>query len=266
LKTLLIAAAIAYALAVIVIYFAQRTLLYPGASKGTGAFPATAPWGSRVSIATPDGETLAALHVPAAKSRPTVLLFPGNGDNIVAYDFLADLLSARGYGLLAVSYRGYPGSTGSPAETGLLSDGLAAFDWLSAHDPSTLIVIVGRSLGTGVAVNTAAERDAIAVVLISAYDSILSLAADRYPYLPVGALIKDSFRSDLRIARVAEPKLFLHGDLDTLVPLASGKALFDAAPQPKTFSVQNGRGHNDIWTSALVDELIGFADSLASSP
>ena len=127
-------------------------------------------------------------------------------------------------------------------------------------------MIVGRSLGTGVAVNTAAERDATAVVLISAYYSILSLAGDRYPYLPVGALIQDSFRSDLRIARVAEPKLFLHGDLDTSVPLASGRALFDAAPQPKTFSVQRGRGHNDIWTPALVDEVIGFADSVVPSP
>ena len=112
------------------------------------------------AIATPDGETLAALHVPAGKGRPTVLLFPGNGDNIVDYGFLGELLSAHGYGLLAVSYRGYPGSTGSPTETGLLADGLAAFDWLSAQDRSSPIVILGRSLGTGVAVNTAAEREA----------------------------------------------------------------------------------------------------------
>ena len=67
------------------------------------------------------------------RTRPAdgFLFFPGNGDNIVGYGFLADMLSARGYGLLAVSYRGYPGSTGSPTEAGLLADGLAAFDWLS---------------------------------------------------------------------------------------------------------------------------------------
>ena len=74
--------------------------------------------------------------------------------------------------------------------------------------------------------------------------------------------MKDSFRSDLRIARVSEPKLFLHGDLDTSVPLTSGKALFDAAPEPRTFSVQRGRGHNDIWTPALVEEVTAFADSV----
>ena len=218
LTTLPIIAVIAYALVVAVMYFAQRALLYPGASKTVDALPTPVPWAARVAIATPDGETLAALHVPAGKGRPTVLFFPGNGDNIVNYGFLGDLLSRRGYGLLAVSYRGYPGSTGSPTEAGLLVDGLAAFDWLSAQDHTTPIVILGRSLGTGVAVNTAAERDASAVVLISAYEFDPPRSRDKYPYLPVAVLMKDSFRSDLRIARVSEPKLFLHGDLDTSVP------------------------------------------------
>ena len=98
-------------------------------------------------------------------------------------------------------------------------------------------------------------------MLISAYESTLAVARNQYFYLPVAALMKDSFRSDLRIARVSEPKLFLHGDLDSSVPLSSGKALFDAAPEPKTFSVQQGRGHNDIWTPALVEEVIAFADA-----
>lgn len=240
-------------------YFAQRSLLFPGASNSGGAETATVPWAERVTIATPDGETLAALHVPAARGRPTFLFFPGNGDNIVGYGFLADMLSARDYGLLAVSYRGYPGSTGSPSEAGLLADGLAAFDWLSAHAASSPIVILGRSLGTGVAVNTAAERQAAAVVLVSAYDSIVAVARGRYPYLPVGMLIRDSFRSDQRIGRVAEPKLFVHGDLDTSIPLSSGKALFDAAPEPKRLSVQHRLGHNDIWTPAVIAEIMAFA-------
>jgi uncharacterized protein len=245
-------------------YFAQRSLLFPGASNSAGAQAARVPWAERVAIATPDGETLAALHVPAGKGRPTFLFFPGNGDNIVDYGFLADMLSVHGYGLLAVSFRGYPGSTGSPSEAGLLTDGLAAFDWLSAHAGLSPIVILGRSLGTGVAVNTAAERDAAAVVLISAYESILAIARDRYPYLPVRWLITDAFRSDLRIARVSEPKFFLHGDLDRSIPLTSGKTLFDLAPEPRTFSVQSGFGHNDIWTPALVEEVIAFVDRVAA--
>jgi fermentation-respiration switch protein FrsA (DUF1100 family) len=77
--------------------------------------------------------------------------------------------------------------------------------------------------------------------------------------------LKDSFRSDLRIKRVSEPKLFLHGDLDSTIPLRSGQALFDAAPEPKTFSVQHGHGHNDIWTAAVVEQVIAFADSAVST-
>ena len=191
----------------------------------------------------------------------TFLLFAGNGDNIVGYGFLADMLSARGFGLLALSYRGYPGSTGSPSEAGLLIDGLAAFDWLSAHGGTSPIVILGRSLGTGVAVNTAAERDARAVVLVSAYESMVAVARGRYPWLPVGMLIRDSFRSDQRIGRIAEPKLFVHGDLDESVPLNSGKTLFDAAPEAKRFSVQHGLGHNDIWTPGVIAEIMDFADA-----
>jgi uncharacterized protein len=251
-------------MAVVVMYFAQRAVLYPGASNPASTLPAVAPWGVRATIATPDGEKLAALYVRPGKDRPTVLLFPGNGDNIANYGFLGDWLSAHGYGLLAVSYRGYPGSTGSPTEAGLLTDGLAAFDWLATQDNSSPIVILGRSLGTGVAVNTAAERNAAAVVLVSAYESILAVARATYPYLPVSALLKDSFRSDLRIARVTEPKLFLHGDLDNVIPLSSGKTLFDAAPEPKAFIVQRGHGHNDIWTRALVEELVAFADSVTA--
>jgi len=246
-----------YAAIVAAMYFAQRTLLFPGASAGP--MPAAPPWGEWVRIATPDGETLAALLSPAAPGKPTLLFFPGNGDNIVNLGFLARAFAAEGFGLLAVSYRGYPGSTGSPSETGLLIDGLAAFDWLAAHRAGP-IVLLGQSLGTGVAVNTAAERNAAAaVVLVSPYLSVQSVAAGRYPFLPVSLLIKDSFRSDLRIRGVRQPKLFLHGDADVVIPLASGRALFAIATRPKVFSVQHKRGHNDIWSEAAIADIVAFA-------
>jgi uncharacterized protein len=264
--TALVFAVVGYAAVVAVMYFAQRSLLFPGATSGaTAAAAAPVPWGERVMITTPDGEALAALHVKAGDGRPTVLFFPGNGDNIADYGFLGDALAGRGFGLLALSYRGYPGSTGSPSEAGLLVDGLAAFDWLAANAASSPVVILGRSLGTGVAVNTAAERKATALVLVSAYDSVMAVAAGTYPYLPVTTLIRDPFRSDLRIARVSESKLFIHGDLDGSIPLSAGKKLFAAAPEPKQFSVQKGLGHNDIWAPAVVDEIMAFADQATGS-
>lgn len=265
--TLLLAVAIVgYGMVVILMYFAQRSLLFPGATSDGTAVAAPVPWAERLTISTPDGEALAALHVRAADARPTFLLFPGNADDIAAYRFLADAAADRGFGLLALSYRGYPGSTGSPSETGLLVDGLAAFDWLGAHAASSPVVILGRSLGTGVAVNTAAERDADALVLVSAYDSVMAVAAGRYPYLPVSTLIRDSFRSDLRIVRVTEPKLFIHGESDVSIPMSAGRRLFEAAPEPKHLIIQRGLGHNDIWSQAVIDEIMAFAETVGPVP
>jgi fermentation-respiration switch protein FrsA (DUF1100 family) len=262
LKSLLIVAVLGYFAIVAAMYFWQRSLLFPGAT-GEG-MPNDAPWGESVRIDTPDGERLAALHKPAQPGKPTLLLLPGNGDNIIHYGFLADAFSAEGFGLLALSYRGYPGSSGSPSETGLLLDGLAAFDWLATRNTGP-IMLLGRSLGSGVAVNTAAERKSAALVLVSPYDSISAVAQRHYPYLPVKWLIKDSFRSDLRIGRVDAPKLFLHGDLDGVIPLSSGEKLFALATEPKMFSIQHGHGHNDIWSIALVESIIALARTLPSS-
>ena len=253
-------AALAYLALVGLMYFSQRALLYPGA--GAAVAPVSrAEWGEKVAIPTPDGETLHALFSKGEAGKPSVLFFLGNADRVGNYGFLAQALAARGIGLLAISYRGYPGSTGSPSENGLLTDGLAAFDWLSGHSEGG-IVVLGQSLGTGVAVNTAAHRPAVGVILLSAYLSVLSLAQTHYPFLPVAALIKDPFRSDLRIAQVRQPKLFIHGRRDDIIPLTSGEALFNLSPEPKRMLVHDALGHNDLWNEGMVAEIVGFIEAL----
>ena len=111
-----------------VTYISQRALLYPGAQQARGH----ASWGETVYIMTPDGERLFGLYSRGEPRKPAVLFFLGNADRIDNYSFLAQALASRGIGLLAISYRGYPGSTGTPSEVGLLTDGVAAFDWLAA--------------------------------------------------------------------------------------------------------------------------------------
>lgn len=240
-------------------YVSQRTLLFPGAAWGSGAPPSVPAWGESVLIDTPDGERLHALHAAGEDGRPTVLFFLGNADSVNHYGFLAEALGRRGAGLLALSYRGYGGSTGRPSEPGLLADGLAAFDWL-AQGGQDRVVLLGQSLGTAVAVHVAAERPARGAILVSAFDSALALARSFYPFLPVGPLIKDPFRSDLRIAGVTQPKLFIHGDRDGVIPIRFGRALYERAPEPKSFRLHAGYGHNDLWSSALVDDIVGFVE------
>lgn len=260
--TFLLFAAACYAALVAVMYVAQRSLLFPGAAMGTGAPPALPAWGESVLIDTPDGETLHALHSPARDERPTVLFFLGNADSIDHYSFLADALSLNGVGLLAASYRGYGGSTGRPSEPGLLADGLAAHEWLSASGQNRVIVL-GQSLGSAVAVHVAAERPTRGAIFVSAFDSALALARSFYPFLPVGPLIRDPFRSDLRIADATQPKLFIHGDRDEVIPISFGRALFESAPEPKTFRVYEGFGHNDLWSKALMQDVLTFVEDVA---
>jgi uncharacterized protein len=252
--------ALGYLALVGLMYFSQRALLYPGANAAFEPV-AHAEWGEKVPIPTPDGETLHALFSKGEAGKPSVLFFLGNADRISNFGFLAQTLAARGIGLLAISYRGYAGSTGAPSENGLLTDGMAAFDWLSERSEGGIIVL-GQSLGSGVAVNTAAQRPAVGVILLSAYLSVLSLAQTHYPFLPVALLIKDRFRSDLRIAQVRQPKLFIHGRRDDIIPLSSGEALYAMAPGPKEMLVYDAYGHNDLWDEGMVAEIIGFIEAL----
>ncbi|ULR46809.1 alpha/beta hydrolase [Rhizobium sp. K102] len=255
-------AVIAYMAIVALVYLSQRSLLYPGA--GAAPLPEPATWGETVQIKTPDGELLHALYSQGDSDKPCVLLFFGNGDRVDNYAFLARALATRGIGLLAISYRGYPGSTGSPSERGLLTDGIAAFDWVSAQAGSG-IVVLGRSLGTGVAVHTAANRPAVGVILVSPYLSVLSVAQTHYPFLPVAVLLRDRFRSDLNIAKVTQPKLFLHGRLDDSIPLSSGEALYRLALEPKRMVIYDGAGHNDIFNENMVGDVIRFVEALKAT-
>lgn len=252
-------ATFAYVSLVGLTYVSQRALLYPGA--GPTLETGHASWGESVSIATPDGERLQGLYSPARPGKPSLLFFLGNADRVNNYDFLAQALASRGIGLLAISYRGYPGSTGAPSEAGLLTDGIAAFDWLAARTGDD-IVLLGQSLGSGVAVNTARLRPASAAILVSPYLSVLSLAQAYYPFFPVALLIKDSFRSDLRIAEVSQPKLFLHGRRDAIIPLSSAEALYDLALEPKQMLVYDNSGHNDLWDARMVADIIRFVEAL----
>lgn len=251
--------ALAYVSFVGLMYVSQRALLFPGASKTPA--PEYASWGKKVSIKTFDGESLHGLYSKGQPGKPTILFFLGNADRVGNYAFLAQALVSRGIGLLAISYRGYPGSTGSPSENSLLSDGITAFDWLAGRAEGG-IVVLGQSLGSGVAVHTAGQRPAVGVILVSAYLSVLSLAQSYYPYLPIALLIRDPFRSDLKIAQVNEPKLFIHGRGDDIIPLSSGEALFRIATEHKQMLIYDAAGHNDIWDEGMVGDVIRFVQAL----
>jgi len=151
--------------------------------------------------------------------------------------------------VLLLDYRGYGGSGGAPTEEGLVDDAEAAARWLEGRGAGK-VAYFGESLGCGVAVALAARRPPAALILQSGADSLVHVAQRAYPVFPIGLLMKDRFDAAAQIASVPAPLLSIHGTEDELIPMAFGRALFDAAPGPKEWYPVEGAGHNDVSTRA----------------
>jgi uncharacterized protein len=247
LKWVLIVVSVGYACGLVGLFFAQRAILFPAPTGARTAPPAAGfPEAEEHILTTADGEKVIVWHVPARPGRPVVLYFHGNGDYLAGFFGRFRSIIADGTGVIALSYRGYAGSTGQPSEHGLLQDAAAAYAFTVARYRPDNIVVWGFSLGTGVAVALAGDQPVGKLVLESAYTSIADVAASAFWFAPVRLLMRDQFRSDARIARVKVPLLVMHGALDITVPVASGERLFALANEPKRFVRLARGGHNDL--------------------
>ncbi len=261
LKIALIAAVALYAAGITVLWAFQRDLMYfpDGAPRVAPSFYEMLAGVQEVSFTTADGLKLVAWYAPAPSSRPTVVMFHGNGGSLRGERYRLKRFKDAEMGVLLLAYRGYSGNTGVPNEEGLYADARAALDWLEQNGvASTSIVLYGISLGTGVATKMAAEREFAAVVLESPYTSTVDVAAWRFPIVPVGLLMEDRFESLARIGAITEPLLVMHGDRDSVIPQHFGRQLFDAANLPKEGFWPRGLGHGDIFDNGGFDTALEF--------
>jgi uncharacterized protein len=247
LKWLLIVVSAAYACGLVVLFLVQRSFLFPIPTAARTA-PQAAGFHEAEEhlLTTADGEKVIVWHVPAKPGHPVILYFHGNGDFLAGFFGRFRDLIADGTGVVALSYRGYAGSSGQPSERGLLLDAAAAYAFTTARYSADKIVVWGFSLGTGVAVALAAEAPVGKLMLEAPYTSIADVAASAFPIFPVRLAIKDPFHSDQRIARVNAPLLVMHGVRDATIPIAFGERLFALAQEPKQFVRFPDGGHNDL--------------------
>ena len=200
-------------------------------------------------------------------SRGLVIYFGGNAEEVSGQMHDAPMLAP--WSVAAFNYRGYGLSEGRPSEAVLAADALAIYDWLAKRadiDPGR-IVVFGRSLGTGVAVQLAADRPVRAVVLVSPFDSLRSLARKQYPFVPVTLLLKHPFDSLARASGIEMPLLVLAGERDELIPPGYSRRLHDAWAGPKRWMLIAGADHNDIQTKPEYWPAIReFLASLALAP
>lgn len=238
----------------------QRNLLYPRTTERADVARAGIPGLTEIRLATEDGETLVAWHVPPRGDRPLLLYLHGNAGNLATPLRLARLqaLAAEGFGLLAVSWRGYGGSTGTPTEQGLHSDARAGLAEAVRRYGAQRVVIYGESLGTGPAVRLGTTHETRAIILEAPYTSAVAVAERFYPIFPVGLLLKDQFRSDEIVGGLRAPLLVMHGDRDFIIPVEQGERLFTLASPPKRLVLFSGGGHEDLHTRGATAEIRAF--------
>jgi uncharacterized protein len=247
LKWLLIVVSVGYAGGLAALFLLQRSVLFPIPQiERTSPAAAGHPRVEEHVLTTADGEKVVIWHMPARPGHPVILYFHGNGDFLAGFFIRFRDLIADGTGVVALSYRGYFGSSGQPSEQGLLQDAAAAYAFTTARYSADKIVAWGFSLGTGVAVALAAEQPVGKLILEAPYTSIVDIAASAFPIFPVRLAMKDPFYSDRRIAQVKVPLLMMHGARDPTIPIASGERLFALANEPKKFVRIDRGGHNDL--------------------
>jgi uncharacterized protein len=226
---LAVAAITVYGAALAVLGFSQRRFLYPGAYRPPPREPGP-PDAAAITLATADGESLHALWRPPQPGCGVVVSFHGNGSRPEphAARFAAGPWRRAGWGVLAPAYRGYPGSTGHPSEAGLIRDGMAAVTAAAARAPGAPILLHGHSLGAAIAVAVGARTSPIGLYLEAPFDSMIHAVRLHVPLAP-GWLLRDTYRSDLRIRDVTAPVLIVQGRDDPVVPAKLAIALAAAA-------------------------------------
>lgn len=220
-----------YVVALAALAFYQRRLIYPGAYEEIAHDEARPASAQVVTIATADGESLHALWSPPRPGCGLVLTFHGNASfpEPHAVRFAAAPWQEAGWGYLAIAYRGYPGSTGSPSEDGLIEDARAAQRFANAQAPGAPILLHGHSLGAAIAVALSEGTSHLGLYLEAPFDSMSHLVRLAFPLVPSGLLLRDTFRSDRRIRAASAPVMIVHGEEDDIVPAKLGRLLAEAA-------------------------------------
>lgn len=251
---------VGYAAAAAGMFFLQRDILFDTVDTGNLATAGTLAidGSTRITIKTSDGEELAGWYLAPQADQPVFLFMHGKRGELEQRDERWRKIRDHGAGVLAFSYRGFPGSTGTPSEAGLHLDALAAYNWLREKHSAEDIVLHGYSLGTAVAIHLATEVPASALILEAPFTAISDVAAERYPWLPVHLLMVDQFRSYDEIQNVKMPLLIAHGDQDKSVPYEQARRLYAHANEPKSFVSMPGSTHESLVQDGLYGHIWSF--------
>jgi pimeloyl-ACP methyl ester carboxylesterase len=220
----------------------RRMIYFPDRDR-----PAAPPGVREVALHTADGVRLTAWLVGGPASEVAVLVAPGNAGNRAGRLPLAGDLAGLGLTVLLLDYRGYGGNPGEPSEDGLARDARAAWDHLTGAGgfAADRIVLYGESLGAAVVTRLATAVRPRGIVLRSPFASLAAVGKAHYPFLPVGALLRDRFPVVEQVRAVTAPTVVVYGTRDSVVPPAQSRAVADSAANLVDTVAVDGADHND---------------------
>ena len=246
-------------------YF-ETDLVFPSAGPERGDWGHPGVELEEVDFESADGTQLQGYFLPKQDAAATILFCHGNAENIAMLAHEMDSLRKRmNAQVMVFDYRGYGKSQGKPYESGLFADAEAAAFWLAERTEQNEedLVLIGRSLGGGVAVHLASKHATRALVLDRTFSSAVDVAASRYWWLPVRFVMRNQFLSIAKIKYHQGPLLQMHGDVDEVIPLWSGQRLFErATTEKKEFQLINGLTHNEPSPEAYLQTLQRFIEGL----
>ena len=237
---------IGYGVIMVLLYTLQnRLIFYPGVLPPDFTFKLGAD-DEEITLKTADGERISALFF-SNRSPDVILYFHGNAGDLSGWQFVAGDFTSLGYNCMIIDYRGYGKSTGKLSEKGMYLDADAAYQYLIGKGfTPTNILVYGRSIGSGAAVDLASKRPCKGLILESPFSSLSRLANEKFPLFFPSLLLKYRFDNIGKITQVKSPVIFLHGSDDTLIPYAHSKRLFEKFGGKKKLIIVDRGAHNDL--------------------
>jgi len=255
-----------YVLLVVVVFFFQRNLLYhPSVNNYIKDQEVKKPSEIEiVSITTRDKIDLIGWYYNKnIENSKTILFFHGNAGSLENRTYKLNHFKDLNLNFLIIAWRGFNGNSGKPNETGLYEDAESAIRWLKTKGVEDKnIILYGESLGTGVAVEVAQNKNYAGVILESPFTSMVNMGKKYYPFFPVSFLLKDKFESHKKINNISIPVLIMHGTVDNIVPYNMGKKMYELANEPKFFYSQEYGDHMIEYDEKLLSALKKFILSL----
>ena len=247
---------ILYAIAITLLYTLQtRLIFYPGRLSEDYEFDRGRE-GEEFFLDTADGARINGLFFGNVSSD-VILYFHGNAGDLSGWQYVVDDFAPLGYNFLIIDYRGYGKSSGRISEEGFYDDAETAFNYLlrQGFAPENIIVY-GRSIGSGVAVDLASKKSVKGLILESPFASLSSLANEKFPLFFPSLFIRFRFDNVNKINKVHCPVIFLHGSDDTLIPPSHSRKLFEAYRGKKKMIFVEKGSHNDLHAFSQFEDFL----------